>query len=84
MRSGVERIRKLKVEHAKRKTELGRTKYSLNQAPEVFVRKALESSDDEDQDCERERGKVSGRGKNYKLRGKKLRISEEEFPQLVT
>lgn len=44
---GVDRIRKLKFEHAKNKTELGKVKYSLQNPPLVFVRKALESSDSE-------------------------------------
>lgn len=44
IRFGVDRIRKLKVEHAKQKTEVGRVKYSINRPPEVFIRKALESS----------------------------------------
>lgn len=47
IRIGVDRIRRLKFQHAKARTELGKFKYSLNNPPEVFVRKALESSDSE-------------------------------------
>lgn len=41
IRFGVERIRKLKVDHAKKKTVLGKTRYNLQQPPEIFVRKAV-------------------------------------------
>ena len=47
IRAGVDRIRRLKVTHAKTKTETGKTKYSMEAPPPVFVRKALES-DEED------------------------------------
>jgi hypothetical protein len=45
IRIGVDRIRKLKFEHAKSRTEVGRARYSMANPPDVFVRKALESSD---------------------------------------
>jgi hypothetical protein len=38
---GVERIRKLKFDHAKLKTTTGRAKYSIDNPPKLFVRKAL-------------------------------------------
>lgn len=47
---GVDRIRKLKFDHAKAKTATGRVKYSVYNPPEVFVRKALEDSDTESDD----------------------------------
>lgn len=39
---------------------MGRVKYSLNNPPEVFVRKALESSDSEAEGNEHVNGKVNG------------------------
>jgi hypothetical protein len=38
---GVDRIRKLKFDHAKLKTTTGIAKYSLENPPKLFVRKAL-------------------------------------------
>ena len=60
IRIGVEQIRKLKVEHAKIKTEVGKTRYSnytLGCPPDVFVRRALESSDDEETSANGAKGK---------------------------
>ena len=50
IRAGVDHIRKLKFVHAKTKTATGKTqysKYSLENPPPNFIRKALES-DEED------------------------------------
>jgi|JI9StandDraft_2_1071091.scaffolds.fasta_scaffold240239_1 hypothetical protein len=54
---GVNRIKKLKAEHARHKTTLGKTKYSLTSPPEIFIRKALDSSSS---DSESEDGKPNG------------------------
>ncbi len=74
IRFGVDRIRKLKVEHAKQKTEVGRVKYSINKPPEVFIRKALESSSgSQDQDLLKEIAYGNGKymnGKNGHRNGK--------------
>ena len=87
IRIGVDRIRRLKFDHAKTRTELGKIKYSFNNPPEVFVRKALESSDSEGE-TENQNGKASatnGRQKRYKFNGnrsRKPRLNNEDFPEL--
>jgi hypothetical protein len=88
IRIGVDRIRKLKFEHAKTRTELGKIKYSFNSPPEIFVRKALESSDSEGEAGENQNGRASatnGRQRRYKLNGnrsRKPRLNNEDFPEL--
>lgn len=87
IRIGVDRIRKLKVEHAKTKTEVGKVKYSLSTPPEIFVRKALESSDSEGEE-EAQNGKSSGtngKHRKYKMHGnrsRRPRLNNEDFPEL--
>lgn len=44
LKFGVDRIRKLKIKHAKNKTALGKVQYSLNTPPEIFIRKAIDNS----------------------------------------
>ena len=46
----MDKIRKLKFEHAKIKTAVGRVRYTLGSPPDIFVRKALEDSDSESEE----------------------------------
>lgn len=84
IRLGVDRIRKLKFDHAKTKTITGKVNYNLNSPPDVFVRKALESSDSEaDEPLGDAKGKSQQR--RYKLNGiqkRKVRLNGEDFPSL--
>jgi hypothetical protein len=86
IRIGVDRIRKLKFEHAKSRTEVGRARYSMANPPDVFVRKALESSDEEcDDEPEKGKGKVNGKNRRYKMNGnrsRKPRLNNDDFPEL--
>ena len=47
---GVSRIKKLKTKHRNTKSKLGKTKYDIFRAPELFVRKVVESSDDDEEE----------------------------------
>ena len=85
---GVNRIRKLKIEHAKIKTTVGKSKYSINSPPEIFIRKAIDSSESEDEGPRyiKNEYKNGKNGKHYtngdKRRNKKARILDEDFPTL--
>lgn len=50
IKKGVDKIRKLKFEHAKIKTAVGKVRYTLGSPPDIFVRKALEDSDSESEE----------------------------------
>ena len=85
---GVNRIRKLKIEHAKIKTAVGKNHYSIHSPPELFIRKAIDSSESEDEEPEFSKvtTKNGKNGKHYvngdKKRKKKPRVLDEDFPTL--
>lgn len=66
MRAGTARIRKLKQEQKNNGSGfVGKTAYSLDKPPQIFIRRAVPSDDEED---ERTKGKNSAndRKKKYK------------------
>jgi hypothetical protein len=63
---------------------VGKIKYSLDSPPDVFVRKALESSDSEGEDT-LHTAKPNNKQRRYKLNGKRSRkphLTNDDFPEL--
>ncbi len=87
IKKGVDKIRKLKFEHAKIKTAVGKVRYTLGSPPDVFIRKALEDSDSESEEETADQRKNTNGFKQKRYRkngnqGRKPRIHQDDFPEL--
>ena len=86
IRAGTARIRKLKQEQQKNYNGnyTGKTTYSLDKTPQIFIRRAVPSDDEEE---DRPRGKNSGGKKKYKEVSKEVvnapKFSNDDFPTLT-
>ena len=86
IKAGTARIRKLKQEQQKNNngTYAGKNTYSLDRPPQIFIRRAVPSDDEED---DRPRGKNSGGKKKYKEVSKEVtnapKFSNDDFPTLT-
>lgn len=47
MKLGTMQIKKMKAEHKNGSNGLGKVKYSLDKPPQIFIRRAVDSSEDE-------------------------------------
>ena len=57
---------------------IGKTKYSLERPPQVFIRRAVDSSDEEEGSSPRQK---HGNRKRYKQAGKDSREGKQKQPQ---
>ena len=83
IRAGVDRIRRLKFGHAKVKTATGKvqySKYSLGDPPPVFIRKALESDEEDVQTELLPKEEVHVKGHNG-YRRKKYEMRKDRSPR---
>jgi hypothetical protein len=46
MKAGTMQIKKMKAEHKNGSNGLGKIKYSLDKPPQIFIRRAVDSSED--------------------------------------
>lgn len=64
IRAGTARIRKIKQEQKNNGSYGGKTKYSIDKPPPIFIRRAIASDDEEEE--ERQKGKHGERKKKYR------------------
>lgn len=80
MKAGTNYVKKMKQEQRNQASMTRTNKYSLDKPPQVFIRRAVESSDEEE---EKPRKKQSPAVKKYKEVREEPKFNSDDFPTLT-
>jgi hypothetical protein len=83
IRQGTARIQKMKADHKNQGNFVGKNKYSLEKVPQIFIRKAVDSDEEEGKGQQGQKGKKKYREAGKEREGREGREGRKEREEEV-